>query len=99
MAGSVVAAKLCAMCEIAETGDMVVITLLVPRDRRDELSVSVCDHTVTVTAPGGLSRDVALPPDADTEHLHAQLFDAFLELRAPRGPAPASRQVPVRVLR
>lgn len=82
-----------------ETGDMIVVALVVPRASRDELSVTVCEHTVTVTGRDGFEHEVALPLEADAEHLHAQLYDAFLELRAPRGAAPATRSVPLRILR
>lgn len=82
-----------------ETGDMIVVTLVVPSTGRDDLSVSVREHTVTVSGPGGYERELALPAEADTAHLHAQIFDAFLELRAPRASLPASQPVPVRVLR
>ena len=74
---------------------MLVLTLAVPRDG---LEVSVREHTVTVEAAGGFRREVQLAPEADVEHLHAQLYDATLELRAPRGPA-AARRVPLQVLR
>lgn len=81
-----------------ETGDMIVVTLVVPDRARDELSVAVSEHTVTVSAPGYL-RELPLSADADPEHLHAQLYGGFLELRAPRCPAPAARPVPVQRLR
>lgn len=74
---------------------MIVLTLAVPRE---ELAVSVRHHTVTVEAAGGFHRELELADDADVEHLHAQLYDGTLELRAPRGAAPA-RPVPLRVLR
>jgi HSP20 family molecular chaperone IbpA len=80
---------------IDETRDMVVLTLAVPRE---ELAVSVRERTVTVEAAGGFHRELELADEADVEHLHAQLYDETLELRAPRGPA-AARPVPVRVLR
>jgi HSP20 family molecular chaperone IbpA len=82
-----------------ETGDMVVVTITLPSGLRDDLSVTVREHTVTVTAAGGYRREIVLPPEAETAHLHAQLYDAFLELRAPRGSAPPERPVQVRVLR
>jgi HSP20 family molecular chaperone IbpA len=83
-----------------ETGDMIVVTLVVPPSARDELSVAVREHTVTVSAPG-YSRELPLAAEADTGRLHAQLYGDFLELRAPRCPAPAdtARPVPVQRLR
>jgi HSP20 family molecular chaperone IbpA len=80
---------------IDETRDMIVLTLAVPRE---ELAVSVRDHIVTVEAAGGFHRELELADEADVQHLHAQLYDETLELRAPRGPA-AARSVPLRVLR
>ena len=74
---------------------MIVLTLAVPREG---LAVSVREHTVTIEAAGGFHRELQPAGEADLEHLHAQLYDETLELRAPRGPA-APRPVPVRVLR
>jgi HSP20 family molecular chaperone IbpA len=83
-----------------ETGDMIVVTLVVPGPARDDLSVAVREHTVTVSAPG-YSRELPLAAEADTGRLHAQLYGDVLELRAPRCPAPAgaTRRVPVQRLR
>jgi len=78
-----------------ETRDMIVLTLEVPREG---LAVSVCERTVTVEAAGGFHRELQLAEEADVEHLHAQLYDQTLELRAPRGRA-AARPVPLRILR
>jgi HSP20 family molecular chaperone IbpA len=80
---------------VAETRDMIVFTLAVPREG---LTISVRDHVVTVEAEEGFHREVELSAEADVEHLHAQLYDGTLELRAPRGQA-APRAVPVQVLR
>jgi hypothetical protein len=80
---------------VDETRDMIVLTLAVPREG---LAVSVREHTVTVEAAGGFHRELEFADEADVEHLHAQLYDETLELRAPRGVA-AARPVPVRVLR
>lgn len=74
---------------------MIVLTLAVPRDG---VAVSVREHTITVEAAGGFHRELELADEADVEHLHAQLYDDTLELRAPRGSA-AARPVPLRVLR
>ena len=82
-----------------ETGDMVVLTVVVPRTARDALTVSIREHTVTVSGPGDYRHEVALPAEADVGHLHAQLYDEFLELRAPRTSVPRGRPVPIRVLR
>ena len=82
-----------------ETGDMVVVTAVLPEGCRDGLAVTVRGHAVVVTAAGGFEYEVELPPEADVERLRAQLYDRYLELRAPRGPEPEERTVPVRVLR
>jgi hypothetical protein len=82
-----------------ETGDMVVVTVALPDDRREIPAVWAREHTVVVTASGGYRHEVALSPEADMERLHAQLFGRYLELRAPRGPEPAERPVPVYVIR
>lgn len=82
-----------------ETGDMIVVTLTLPRGRPDGLSVTVREHTVTVSAADGYRREITLPPEAQVSQLHAQLYDAFLELRVPRGTEPPERPVPVTVLR
>jgi HSP20 family molecular chaperone IbpA len=83
-----------------ETGDMIVVTLVVPSRARDDLSVAVRERIVTVSAPG-YRRELPLSAEADTGRLHAQLYGGFLELRAPRCPAPAdaTRPVPVQRLR
>ncbi len=87
-----------------ETGDMIVVTVVLPTGARDGLAVTVGGRTVTVSTAGGFTHELALSEDADTAHLHAQLFDRFLELRAPRvanggtaGAGPVA--VPVRILR
>ncbi|HZC30280.1 MAG TPA: Hsp20/alpha crystallin family protein [Gaiellaceae bacterium] len=82
------------MDDVEETGDMIVLTLDVPRDG---LAISVRDRTVTVEADG-FRRELVLSGEADVAHLHAQLYDRTLELRAPRIPAVA-RPIPLRVLR
>jgi len=81
-----------------ETQDMVVITVMLPRGREIP-AVTVCEHTVTVVGAGGYRREVTLPLDADVGRLHAQLYDRYLELRAPRAPEPPERPVLVQVLR
>jgi len=78
---------------------MIVVTLRVPRTERDELAVSVRDHTVTVTGSRGFARELTLSPEADTERLHALLYHEILELRVPRGPLPVARPVTLDVLR
>lgn len=84
---------------IGETGDMVVVTVVVPRTARDDLIVSIREHTVTVSGSGGYRHEVALPAEADARHVHARLYDEFLELRAPRASVARGRPVPVRILR
>jgi HSP20 family molecular chaperone IbpA len=85
-----------AVNDVDETRDMIVLTLSVPREK---LAVSVCNHTVTVEAAGGFRKEIPLAGEADVEHLHAQLYDGTLELRAPRVEKPSGRSVPVLVLR
>jgi hypothetical protein len=80
---------------IDETREMIVLTLTVPREG---LAVSVRERIVTVEAVGGFHRELELADEADVQHLHAQLYDETLELRAPRGQSVA-RSVPLRVLR
>lgn len=82
-----------------ETGDMVVVTVVVPRTAREDLAVSIREHEVTVSGAGDYRHEVALPPEADADHVHAQLYDEFLELRAPRTSVPQGRPVPTRVIR
>jgi HSP20 family molecular chaperone IbpA len=81
---------------VDETRDMIVLTVAVPRE---ELTVAVREHTVTVEAAGGFHKEIPLAHEADVEHLHAQLYDRTLELRAPRIATPTSRPVPLLVLR
>ena len=83
----------------AETGDMVVVTVTLPEGCREVPAVRACEHTVRVTGPGGYVHEVRLPLEADMARLHVQLYDRFLELRAPRGPEPVCRPVAIRVLR
>lgn len=85
-----------AVNDVDETRDMIVLTLFVPRD---QLAVSVREHTVTVEAAGGFRKEIPLAGDADVEHLHAQLYDRTLEIRAPRVETPPGRRVPLVVLR
>jgi HSP20 family molecular chaperone IbpA len=85
-----------AVNDVDETRDMIVLTLFVPRE---QLAVSVRDHTVTVEATGGFRKEIPLAGEADVEHLHAQLYDGTLELRAPRVETGPGRSVPVLVLR
>jgi HSP20 family molecular chaperone IbpA len=84
------------MDDVAETRDMIVHTLTVPRAG---LAVTVRERTVTVDAAGGFHREIELADEADVAHLHAQLYDGTLELRVPRVGSQATRTVPVRVLR
>ena len=70
---------------MSETAEHVV-AVVVPRSARSGLSVVVRGHTVTVTGGGGYRHVIALSPDADAEHLDAQLYRDFLELRAPHLP-------------
>jgi hypothetical protein len=63
-----------------------VVAVVVPRSAQSGLSVAVRGHTVTVTGAGGYRHEIALSPDADAEHLDAQLYRDFLELRAPHLP-------------
>jgi HSP20 family molecular chaperone IbpA len=65
-----------------------------PFERAEQFAVTLLDRTVTI-AGEGFSREVALPPEADVEHLTATLVDRVLELRAPRTP-PRGRPIPVR---
>lgn len=78
---------------------MVVVTVVVPHAARDELAVSIREHIVTVSGSGDYHHEVALPAEADADRVHAQLYDEFLELRAPRTSVPGGRPVPTRVLR
>jgi hypothetical protein len=82
-----------------ETGDMVVVTVTLPPECREVPAVWACEHTVRITAPGDYVHEVRLPLEADMDRLHVQLYDRFLELRAPRGPEPECRPVAIRVLR
>jgi hypothetical protein len=82
-----------------ETGCMVVVTVTIARDHREEVAVMVREHTVTISAANGYRHDVRLPLEADSARLHAELYDCHLELRAPCGPQPPERPVPVHVLR
>lgn len=67
-----------------ETGDMMVVTCRVPCTEIDELSLSVDDHTVTVSGAYGFVHKLELPAVADMERLGAELYRGILELRAPR---------------
>ena len=67
------------MSEVAEH----VVTLVLPRSARADVSIAVDGHTVTVTGSGGYRHEVAMSPEADTAHLDAQLYRGYLELRAP----------------
>lgn len=82
-----------------ETGDMVVVTIVVPRTAREDLAVSIREHEVTISGSGDYRHEVALPPEADADRVRAQLYDEFLELRAPRTVVPRGRPVPMRVIR
>jgi HSP20 family molecular chaperone IbpA len=81
-----------------ETGDTIVVTVLVPCEDADELAVGVLGHEVTVTGPHGFRHDLTLPVEADMAHVSAQLYAGLIELRAPRLSMPLPRLVPVRSL-
>jgi hypothetical protein len=83
----------------AETGDMIVVTVALPAECGDLPAVWACEHTVRVTGSGNYVHEVRLPLEADMERLHVQLYDCFLELRAPRRREPVFRPVEIRVLR
>lgn len=85
-----------------ETNDMIVVTVHVPTRLAAELSVTATADVIEIEGPDGYRHEVATPPNADVERLHAELFQDILELRAPRidGEARRSgaRAVPVRSL-
>jgi hypothetical protein len=82
-----------------ETGDMMVITVLVPTRLAAELSVTAAGDAIEIVGPDGFRHVVATPPNADVDRLHAELFRDILELRAPRADCAArphgARAVPV----
>ncbi len=87
-----------AATDTSNAGETLVVTVTLP-DGCGLPDVRLREHTAVVTAPGGYRHEVALPLAADVDRLRAQLYDRYLELRAPRGPEPVERPVPVRVLR
>jgi HSP20 family molecular chaperone IbpA len=70
-----------------ETGDMFVITCHVPTTNAEGLHVSAAGTTVTVAGPHGFRQQFELSQEANTRHLHWEVFDGILELRAPNGAA------------
>jgi HSP20 family molecular chaperone IbpA len=70
-----------------ETGDMLVITCLVPCTDIADLSLTVDGHHVVVTAPHGFRHELALPAEADMSRLGGELYRGILELRAPHARA------------
>lgn len=82
-----------------ETGDMMVITVLVPTRNAAELSVTAAEDAIEILGPDDFRHVVAMPPNADVERLHAELFRDILELRAPRvecaGRPRGGRTIPV----
>jgi HSP20 family molecular chaperone IbpA len=71
-----------------ETGDMMVVTCRVPCTEIGELSLTVDDHTVTVSGAQGFLHELELPAEADMEQLGVELYRGILELRAPRSTPP-----------
>jgi hypothetical protein len=59
-----------------------VVTCRVPYSHLAELDVTQRDHTIDVQGPG-FRRELALPEEADMEHLEVELHKHFLEIRAP----------------
>jgi HSP20 family molecular chaperone IbpA len=78
--------------------DTLVVTVPVPATDGGELSVDVREHTLSIGGPDGFRHELTMSSDADMERLQAQLYRGILELRAPRGSAPAVRRVPVETL-
>jgi hypothetical protein len=88
--------------ETLETGDMMVVTVMVPTRSASDLSVKAAGRVVTVSGPDGFRHEVEMLPSADVSRLGAYLFHDILELRAPQGEhgvAPGlSRAIPVRAI-
>jgi hypothetical protein len=59
-----------------------VVTCRVPCSHLDDLVVTPRDHTIDVEGPG-FRHELALPQEADMEHLEIELYKRFLEIRAP----------------
>ena len=78
--------------------DTLVVTLRVPATHGSQLAVDLAEHTLSIAGPGGFHRELTMSREADMEHLHAQLYRGILELRAPRGAAPAVRRIQVETL-
>jgi HSP20 family molecular chaperone IbpA len=74
-----------------ETGDMMVVTVLVPTVSAEELSITAIGNAVRVIGPGEFRHQVTMA-NADLDRLHAQLYRGILELRAPHviEPAPSA---------
>jgi hypothetical protein len=68
-----------------ESGDMFVIMCHVPTDSAEGLHVSTAGSTVSITGPNGFQHVFELPPGANTQNLHWEVFGGILELRAPNG--------------
>jgi len=59
-----------------------VVTCRVPCSHLDDLDVKPHDHKIDVEGPG-FRHELALPDEADMEHLEMELHRHFLEIRAP----------------
>jgi hypothetical protein len=59
-----------------------VVTCRVPCSHLDDLDVTPRDHTIDVEGLG-FRHELALPEEADMEHLEVELHKHFLEIRAP----------------
>jgi hypothetical protein len=59
-----------------------VVTCGVPCSHLDDLDVTLHDHAVDVEGLG-FRHELALPEEADMEHLEIELHKRFLEIRAP----------------
>ena len=59
-----------------------VVTYSVPCTHLDDLDLRTHEHTIDVEGPG-FRHELALPEDADMEHLEVELHKHFLEIRAP----------------
>jgi hypothetical protein len=59
-----------------------VVTCRVPCSHLDDLDVTHRDHTIDVEGLG-FRHELALPEEADMEHLEVELHKHFLEIRAP----------------
>jgi hypothetical protein len=59
-----------------------VVTCSVPCTHLDDLDLKTHDHTIDVEGPG-FRHELALPDEADMEHLEVELHKHYLEIRAP----------------